>query len=698
MKKFYKLLCVSFALALITANGFAQDLNYCHTDEMVRRSLNAHPELKQAYLAEQARLEALDLKEFATEYKQTASKQMATVYIIPVVFHIIHQNGSENISDAQVIDQVRILNNDYRRLNSDTSGIVTSFKPLAADCEIEFRLAKKDPSGNCTNGIDRIFSPLTNSADDNSKLNPWAVNKYLNIWVVKTIGTAGVAGYAYFPGTAFPSTVDGILILSNYIGSVGSGSVSTSRALTHEIGHYLNLQHTWGNTNNPGVSCGNDAVSDTPVTKGHTTCTLTDATCTAGVVENVQNYMEYAYCSKMFTTGQRTRMRSALTSSTGNRNNLWTATNLTSTGVSTTAVLCKSDFKSSVTTNSVCQGDSLTFTDLAWNGNPTSWTWTFPGGTPSTSTDSIPTIHYNTPGLYDVTLTVGNASGSVTTTKPDFVTVNSNTATFTGAAFYEGFESTTIPSSSWLVHNYSPGGNTWTRTNAASTTGSYSIMINNLSTYGTYIDEFVGPSVDMTTIVGSSPTLNFKVAYAQRTSTSADKLQVYVSTNCGLSWSLRKTILAAALSTGGVVTGNFVPNSTQWSLQSANLIGYISQTNLYYMFRFTSDGGNNIYIDDININGVTTGIDELANSIDFNIYPNPIDENTVIAFNLLEKQDITIKVMDVLGREITTVFDGNLNEGEHQYSIGENSDLSAGIYFVKVTANGRSFSKKMIVK
>jgi PKD repeat protein len=515
---------------------------------------------------------------------------------------------------------------------------------------------------------------------------------------VKTIGTAGVAGYAYFPGTAFPSTTDGILILSNYIGSIGTSNVSTSRALTHEIGHYLNLQHTLGNTNNPGVSCGNDAVSDTPVTKGHTTCTLTDATCTAGIVENVQNYMEYAYCSKMFTTGQRTRMRSALNSPTGSRNNLWTATNLTSTGVSTPAVLCKSDFKSSVTTNSVCQGDSLTFTDLAWNGNPTSWNWTFPGGTPSTSTDSVPSIHYNTPGLYDVTLTVGNASGSVTTTKPNFVTVNSNTATFTGAAMYEGFENITIPNSDWLVHNFSPGGNTWTRTSAASTTGSYSVMINNLSTYGTYIDELVGPSVDMTTIVGSSPTLNFKVAYAQRTSTSADKLQIYVSTNCGLSWSLRKTILAAALSTGGVVTGNFVPNSTQWSYQTANLVGYVSQTNLYYMFRFTSDGGNNIYIDDININGVMTGIDELANSIDFNIYPNPIDENTVIAFNLLEKQDITIKVMDVLGREITTVFDGNLNEGEHHYAIGQNSDLSAGIYFVKVTANGRSFSKKMIVK
>lgn len=697
MKNINKLTCAVIAI-LMAGSGFAQDLKHCNTDEMVKRSLEAHPALQAEYLAEQARLEAIDQAAAAKGYKdESEAKLMPPVYVIPVVFHIIHQNGPENISDAQIIDQVRILNEDYRKLNADISDVVASFTSVAADCEIQFRLAQKDNNGNCTNGIDRIFSAETNVGDDGSKLNPWPRNKYLNIWVVKTI-SSGAAGYAYLPGTAFPTSADGIMILSTYIGSVGTGAYQRARALTHEIGHFLNLQHVWGNTNDPGVACGNDAVADTPETKGHTACSLTDAFCNPPIVENVQNYMEYAYCSNMFTAGQKTRMRAALTSTTGQRSSLWTTSNLTATGVSTPSVLCTADFATDNTTNTVCQGSSLTFTDLSWNGNPTSWSWTFPGGTPSASTDSVPVITYNTPGIYDASLTVTDASGSVSVTKLGYITVNSNTADYSGAFYSEGFEGTAIPNADWTVRNQSPGGNAWVTTSAASTSGTKSVMITNLSTADTYVDELIGPSIDMTAIAGTSPQMTFKTAYAQRTSSSADKLQLYVSTNCGLSWTLRKSMTGTSLTSGGVTTGSFVPSAAQWTAQTANLSGYTSQTNLYFMFRFTSNGGNNIYIDDINISG-TTGIEDAAGSIAFNIFPNPVEENTVIAFSLTQKENITIKVTDVVGREIATVFNGSLTEGEHQYKVGEHAALSSGIYFVNVTMDGgRSFSKKMIVK
>jgi PKD repeat protein len=698
MKKIKGLFYASIALLAFSGNVFAQSPKYCHTDEMVKRSLDAHPELRKEYLDEQARLEAIDKEAFKNGYKQDQNRsvEMPPVYIIPVVFHIIHQNGPENISDAQILDEMRILNEDYRKLNSDISAVVPSFTSVTADCEIEFRLAKKDPSGNCTNGIDRIFSAETNVGDDGSKLNPWPRNKYLNVWVVKTI-SSGAAGYAYLPGTAFPTSTDGIIILSTYIGSIGTGNTATSRALTHEIGHFLNLQHVWGNTNNPGVACGDDAVTDTPITKGHTSCPLSDATCTSGVIENLQNYMEYSYCSNMFTAGQKTRMRNALNSTTGQRSSLWTTTNLTATGVSTPSVLCLADFQSSNATNTVCAGGTLTFTDLAWNGDPTGWSWIFPGGTPATSTDSVPVIQYNTPGIYDVTLTVSNASGSVSTTKTSYVTVNPGTATYSSSIYQEGFESSTIPGSEWIVRNQSPGGNTWVQTSTAAATGSKSVMITNLSTYGAYVDELIGPSVDMTAIAGSSPMMTFKTAYAQRTSTSADKLQLYVSANCGLTWTLRKSLSGTALTSGGVVTGSFVPGATQWMTQSANLTGYASQPNLYFMFKFTSDGGNNIYIDDINISG-TTGIVNEDSENAFNIYPNPIDESTVIGLSLAAGQKVEIRISDVLGREITTIYKGELNEGDHQFPITEQSKLSAGVYFVKVSLNGKSYTKKLIVQ
>ncbi|MGZ4117299.1 MAG: M43 family zinc metalloprotease, partial [Bacteroidia bacterium] len=308
-------LCAAFTNVMEGQNDVAPT-NYlnCGTSEAINRSLAAHPELVTDFLKEQSRLEALDKEAAANGYKDNTDKSamaLPAIAIIPIVFHVLHVGGTENISDAQIIDEVRILNNDYNKLNADTSAVISTFKPVVANCGIQFRLAQKDPSGNCTNGIDRIYSTLTNSADDGSKLNDWPHNKYLNVWVVKTIGTAGVAGYAYLPGTT-SSANDGVLILSTYIGSIGTGNPSTSRALTHEIGHFLNLNHTWGGTNNPGVACGDDAVTDTPITKGHTSCPLSDAVCTSGVIENVQNYMEYSYCSNMFTNGQKTRMRNAL--------------------------------------------------------------------------------------------------------------------------------------------------------------------------------------------------------------------------------------------------------------------------------------------------------------------------------------------------------------------------------------------------
>ena len=688
--------------ALVTGLSFnlatAQELKLCSTSEMMAKYFEEHPSLKAQYLAEQQQEEQLDIAAFANGYKEGDGKSMLPIYTIPVVFHILHLGGTENISDAQIHDQVRILNEDYRKLNSDISAVVSSFTSIASDCEIQIRLAQKDPSGNCTNGIDRIYSAETNIGDDDSKLNQWPRNKYLNVWVVKAI-SSGAAGYAYKPGaTVFTPAIDGIVILSTYIGSIGTGSPSRSRALTHEIGHYLNLDHTWGGTNNPGVDCtGSDAVSDTPTTEGHTACLLTDAVCNPPVIENVQNFMEYAYCSNMFTNGQRTRMRSALTSSTASRNNLWSAANLTSTGISTPAVLCLCDFQSNDALNTVCQGDNLTFTDLAWNGTPTSWNWTFPGGTPSSSTDSVPVITYNTPGVYNVSLVVANGSGSVNATKTSYITVYPNDATYANAFYSEGFEGSAIPNIDWNVRNANAGSNTWTQTTAAAATGTKSVRIVNASTYDTHVDELISPPIDMTAIVGT-PVLTYKIAHAQKTATSADKLQIYVSSSCAQSWSLRQSITGAALSTAGIIgSGSFTPTASQWVTRTLSLASLASDTSLFIMFKFTSNAGNNIYLDDINIMG-NVGVDELTNNLNFNVYPNPSEDNTLISFKLIENARTDIAIYDVVGKEVATVFSGNLNTGEHQYLIADKTKLSAGVYFIRLNVGGENFTKKLIVK
>ncbi|NNC85545.1 MAG: zinc metalloprotease, partial [Bacteroidia bacterium] len=253
--------------------------------------------------------------------------------IIPVVFHVIHEYGPENISKAQILDQIRILNEDFRRTNADTVNTPAAFTPVAADCNIEFRLAQLDPQGNCTDGIVRVYSPLTSSGiGDGAQLKAlsrWPNDKYLNYWVVRTI-TGGILGYATFPGGN--ANVDGVVCGHNYTGSIGTavgGAYDLGRTATHEVGHWLSLLHIWGDSN-----CGNDLVADTPTASGSNfgCATYPHVSCNNGPNGDMfMNYMDYSddICFNIFTAGQSARMNATLNNA---RNNVWTQANLIATG------------------------------------------------------------------------------------------------------------------------------------------------------------------------------------------------------------------------------------------------------------------------------------------------------------------------------------------------------------------------------
>ncbi|MFN7295115.1 MAG: M43 family zinc metalloprotease, partial [Bacteroidota bacterium] len=454
------------------------------------------------------RLEREKLEQETMEFAQR--KSSAATYTIPVVFHILHLYGTENISDAQIFDAMEVINRDFNKQNADTANTIGAFAGIAANVGIEFKLAKLDPQGNCTNGIDRIYSAYTNVGDEDAKLNQWPRNKYLNIWVVKDI-SSGAAGYSQYPSN-FGAASDGIMILHTYVGSIGTGSPSRSRALTHEIGHWLNLAHPWGNSNTPGVASNcniDDGVTDTPNTIGWTSCNLNGTSC--GSLDNVQNFMEYSYCSTMFTNGQKTRMVAALNSSTASRNNLSTAANLTATGVNSNTV-CAPDADFYSLTPAVCVNSSVNFVDNSSLGAATSWNWTFPGGSPATSTDQSPVVTYATPGTYSVSLTVSNANGSNSVTKNSYVTVESTTADITTPTFFEGFENLTLGAANgWSTTNLG-GGSAWATTTATAYTGSKSVRLNNISNTPGFIDELITPSIDLTQF--TSPRLYYKVAYA----------------------------------------------------------------------------------------------------------------------------------------------------------------------------------------
>jgi Pregnancy-associated plasma protein-A len=257
--------------------------------------------------------------EYARSGIETAT---ASVKVIPVVVHVVHNpaNGSENISEAQIKSQIDVLNLDFRKKNPDIAAIPPVFQALAADARVEFALATTDPQGQVTKGITRTATTKTKfDINDHVKsvatggADPWPSDKYLNIWVCQLDG--GLLGYAQFPG-GFADT-DGVVITHTGFGTNGTAAApfNLGRTATHEIGHWLNLRHIWGDDGN-GCS-GSDFVEDTPNQAGPNmgTRTFPHVTCNNGPNGDMyMNYMDYTddVGMFMFTTGQVLRMQDAL--------------------------------------------------------------------------------------------------------------------------------------------------------------------------------------------------------------------------------------------------------------------------------------------------------------------------------------------------------------------------------------------------
>ncbi len=241
------------------------------------------------------------------------------ITVIPVVVHVVFNGAAQNISQEQIQSQIDVLNRDFRRTNPDVSSTPAVFQP-AADARIEFELASTDPAGNSTNGITRTSTTVTGFTDDDAVkhassggADAWPRDKYLNLWVCRLSG--GLLGYAQFPGS--PADTDGVVIRDTAFGTTGTAAppFHLGRTATHEIGHWLNLRHIWGDD---GTGCsGDDFVADTPNAAGPNggMPTFPHITCSNGPNGDMfMNYMDYTDDAGMFmfTDGQVTRMQAAL--------------------------------------------------------------------------------------------------------------------------------------------------------------------------------------------------------------------------------------------------------------------------------------------------------------------------------------------------------------------------------------------------
>jgi len=284
-----------------------------------------------------------EIEQFTRDYLMNNPQGDRALVTIPVVVHVVYNTTAENISDAQIQSQITVLNQDFRRLNADVANTPSAFSSLVGDANIEFCLATTDPNGNPTNGVLRVPTTATSFGTNNTVKsstsggsNAWNASRYLNMWVCDISGS--ILGYAQFPGGS--ASTDGVVIDYQYFGTIGTATApfNKGRTATHEVGHWLNLRHIWGDD---GTGCtGSDQVTDTPNAAGSNVgCPAFPlVTCSNGPNGDMfMNYMDYTddACMYMFSNGQVSRMQ-ALFATGGARASL-----LTSNGCGTpTPALC----------------------------------------------------------------------------------------------------------------------------------------------------------------------------------------------------------------------------------------------------------------------------------------------------------------------------------------------------------------------
>ncbi len=248
-----------------------------------------------------------------------AGRVAGKLITIPTVVHVVYKKPKENISQAQIRSQITALNQDFRSTNPDISKVPAPWQGLVGDAKVKFKLATTDPDGNPTNGVVRVHTDRASfgPGDAVKRANRggatgWPSDRYLNLWVCTLSG--GLLGYAQFPGG--PKATDGVVVLNTAFGTEGTAAApfNLGRTLTHEVGHWLNLRHIWGDT----LDCsGGDRVADTPNCEGPRggKPTFPQISCGNGPNGDMfMNYMDYVDDAAMFmfTAGQVSRMSACL--------------------------------------------------------------------------------------------------------------------------------------------------------------------------------------------------------------------------------------------------------------------------------------------------------------------------------------------------------------------------------------------------
>ncbi|WNJ16327.1 M43 family zinc metalloprotease [Pontibacter sp. G13] len=649
------------------------------------------------------------------QQQMAAGRSSDTLITIPVIVHVIHQGenvgAGTNLSQSQIMSQFEVLNEDFRR-KWNSPGHNTH--PDGADIKIEFCPAVVDTQGNllAEPGIHRVSrtdlgigpSPYGVSFSKSGILPQtiWNPDNYMNIWTIELdndfLGFAqlpnssGLSGVPTFNGGA---STDGVIITPTAFGRIGNvlPPYNQGRTTTHEVGHWLGLLHTWGDGN-----CSvDDFCDDTPTTGGaNYGCPTGVQSC--GSTDMIENYMEYTddVCMNVYTNCQKTRMRTVI------QNAPRRASLLNSMVCQNVLAPPVANFTADQTT--VCEGGTIQFSDLSQN-NASSWSWSFPGGSPSTSSAQNPAVTYPNPGTYNVQLIVTNGNGSDTMLQTSWVEILAGG----GVAFFE--ETFEGEFDDWSLSNPDLQKTWQTATVGGNSPGNQAAFVN-LYFYPDVgqRDGLISPIIDLTN--QQSTVLEFEYAYRQFAASGQDSLIVYASTNGGATYPTRLFAKAengsGNFATGPIFSQDFFPASaSDWCTNSGaswanctliDLSAFDGQPNFRLKFETYNDYGNNIFIDNIRLKGdcpdsnPTDLVTDLGAGLV--VYPNPATDMIHLRWEEALSESVTVSVWDMVGRVRTIP----VHLGAGKAALDLPLSLSTGIYWVRINASEGSYAKMIQVR
>ncbi|WP_109097026.1 M43 family zinc metalloprotease [Aquimarina sp. AU58] len=544
------------------------------------------------------------------------SKSAAGRYVIPVVFHILH-NGGGSVSKAdmkcRIDDVLKTVNGDFNGTFPGFNQIDPRFESIKDKMNIEFVAASIDPDGNtmATPGMDwHADANISYGYDPKIYNYMWWGKKnkyYLDVVVVEAPNAEGEtngSGHAFLP---IQKVVPHVTYNYRYIGSTcGSDSApGFEKVMTHEFGHYFGLRHTFFDN----CEDANDGIDDTPPTTQAEGCER-DKLNNCGVYANLENHMDYnTSCQNMYTKGQVEAMTywlDDINTAKYPRSLLWSDSNLSSVGILNRTPIA--EFRSNNT--AVCTGKSITFEDISL-GSPTSWKWEFEGGSPSSSSQKKPQIRYDNPGIYKVRLIASNDSGQDTEEKSSYVYVSQKRTSNLSEDFQGQF-----PPAQWDIINPDDIFNLgWEKRDDAGNGDNSSLVMNNADNGIIGEEDFIRlPYFDFSSAKNSE--MYFDIAYTKFDNNSKDVLKVQISTNCGGSWTDVYSKTHTELETANVTTGlsnDWIPKQeSDWRKEIIDLSNYAGQSEVTIRFKNISGWGTRIWIDNINvlINNDTTPVSD----------------------------------------------------------------------------------------